>query len=256
MSAPCCNRRASNRTQFGESMRSSKVSSMATIRWLSGMRAMSALSSVVLPLAVPPLRRILRQVCNTRSASSRMCAGSAPCETSCAAEKDGVPKRRTQMATRDPSPNRASRMGRGKRAGPRPGARDTDAADNQERVDESVKHRAARRCPSLRSRLEPQPRGAVTRRAVAQRRNRASGLTRPLAEAIRGFDSGFGVDFVGGSLARPAAVWCKSFVFSLLPIRKVLVLPFAWGVSPPLPVVSLLFSVSYPQVTSLLLLVL
>ena len=72
---------------------------------------MSALSSVVLPLAVPPLRRILRQVCNTRSASSRMCAGSAPCETSCATEKDGVPKRRTQMAKRDPSPNRASRMG-------------------------------------------------------------------------------------------------------------------------------------------------
>ena len=34
---------------------------------------------------------------------------------------------------------------------------------------------------------------AVTRRAVAQRRSRASGLTRPSAEAIRGFDSGFGV---------------------------------------------------------------
>ena len=33
---------------------------------------------------------------------------------------------------------------------------------------------------------EPQPWGAVTRRAVAQRRSRASGLTRPLAEAIRG----------------------------------------------------------------------
>ena len=31
------------------------------------------------------------------------------------------------------------------------------------------------------SRLEPQPRGAVTRRAVAQRRSRASGLTRPSA---------------------------------------------------------------------------
>ena len=34
------------------------------------------------------------------------------------------------------------------------------------------------------SRLEPQPRGAVTRRAVAQRRSRASGLTRLSAEAI------------------------------------------------------------------------
>ena len=129
MSAPCCNPRASNRTQFGELMRSSKVSSMATIRSSSGMRAMSALSSVVLPLPVPPLTRILRRVCNTRSASSRMCAGRAPCATSCAAEKDRVPKRRTvmatcglaggtQMATRDPSPNRASRIGRGKRAGP------------------------------------------------------------------------------------------------------------------------------------------
>ena len=38
--------------------------------------------------------------------------------------------------------------------------------------------------------LKPQPRGAVTRRAVGQRRSRASGLTRPLAEAIRGFGSG------------------------------------------------------------------
>ena len=36
-------------------------------------------------------------------------------------------------------------------------------------------------------RLEPQPRGAVTRRAVAQRGSRASGLTRLSAEAIRGF---------------------------------------------------------------------
>ena len=72
-------------------------------------------------------------------------------------------------------------------------------------------------------------------------------LTRPLAAAIRVFDSGFGVVFVVGSLARSAAVWCKAFVFSSLPIRKVLVLPFAGGVSPPLPVVSLLFLVSYPQ---------
>ena len=76
---------------------------------------------------------------------------------------------------------------------------------------------------------EPQPWGAVTRRAVAQRRSRASGLTRPLAKAIRGFDSGFGVDFVVGPLARSAAVWCKAFVFSSLPIRKVLVLPFREG---------------------------
>ena len=37
-------------------------------------------------------------------------------------------------------------IGLGKHAGPRPGARDTDAADDQERTDESVKHGAARRC--------------------------------------------------------------------------------------------------------------
>ena len=135
----------------------------------------------------------------------------------------------TQMATRDPSPNRASRIGRGKRAGPRRGARDTDAADDQERADESLKHRAARRCPSLPSRLEPRPRGAVTRRAVAQRRSRASGLPRPSAEAIRGFDSGFGLGFVVVPVARSAAVWCKAFVFSFLRIRKVLVLPFREG---------------------------
>ena len=56
-------------------------------------------------------------------------------------------------------------------------------------------------------RLEPQPRGAVTRRAVAQRRSRASGLTRPLAEAIRGFDSGLGLILLSVRLPRSAAVW-------------------------------------------------
>ena len=74
-------------------------------------------------------------------------------------------------------------------------------------------------------RLEPQPWGAVTRRAVAQRRSRASGLTRPLAEAIHGF----GLGFVADPLVRTAAVWCKVFVFSSLPIRKVLVSPFGEG---------------------------
>ena len=56
------------------------------------------------------------------------------------------------------------------------------------------------------SRLEPQPRGAVTRRAVAQRRSRASGLTRPLAEAIRGFDSGLGLILLSVRFPRSAAV--------------------------------------------------
>ena len=40
-------------------------------------------------------------------------------------------------------------------------------------------------------RLEPQPRGTVTRRAVAQRRSRVSDLARLLAKAIRGFGLGF-----------------------------------------------------------------
>ena len=95
---------------------------MATIRSSSGMSAMSALSSVVLPLPAPPLTRMLRRVCNVFSAAARMCSGSAPCATSCAAEKDRLPKRRTvmatdglaggtQIATREPSPRRASRTG-------------------------------------------------------------------------------------------------------------------------------------------------
>ena len=80
-------------------------------------------------------------------------------------------------------------------------------------------------------------------RAVAQRRSRASGLTCLLAEAIRGFDSGL----LPGPLACSAAVLCKSFVFSSLPIRKVLVLDFAGASAPPLSLFSLLFSASYPQ---------
>ena len=55
--------------------------------------------------------------------------------------------------------------------------------------------RAERNLSAIPATPEPQPRGAVTRRAVAQRRSRAGGLTRPLAEAIRGF----GLDFVVGS---------------------------------------------------------
>ena len=45
------------------------------------------------------------------------------------------------------------------------------------------------------------------------------------------YSTGF-LGFVVGPLARSAAVWCKSFVLSSLPIRKVLVLNFAGGVSP------------------------
>ena len=84
----------------------------------------------------------------------------------------------------------------------------------------------------------------VTRRAVAKRRRRTAPWPVPLLRLSGFFGLGFGVD----PLARSAAVLYKSFFFSSLPIRKVLVLPFAGGVSPPLPVVSLLFSASYPQI--------
>ena len=96
-------------------------------------------------------------------------------------------------------------------------------------------------------RLEPQPRGAVTRRAVAQRRSRASGLTRPLAEAIRGLILVLGWVLLSVRLPCSAAVWRKSFVLSLLPIRKVLVLSFLRARQRPSSCGLLLFSVSYPQ---------
>ena len=100
------------------------------------------------------------------------------------------------------------------------------------------------------SRLEPQPRGTVTRRAIAQRRSRTSGLTRPSAAAIRGF--------VVGPLGRSAALWRKSFVFTSLPIRKFLVLPFAGALAPLLGGFSFVFSelstaVVAPTTCSLLL---
>ena len=50
---------------------------------------------------------------------------------------------------------------------------------------------------------EPQPWGAVTRRAVAQRRSRASGLTRPSAEAIRGLILVLGLILLSVSLPVP-----------------------------------------------------
>ena len=69
VTAPVWSPRASKRTQFGESIRSSSVSSMATIRSSAGMSSMSALRSVVLPLPVPPLTRMLRRVWRVRSAA-------------------------------------------------------------------------------------------------------------------------------------------------------------------------------------------
>ena len=72
-------------------------------------------------------------------------------------------------------------IGLGKRAGPRPGAPDTDAADDQERADESVKHRAARRCSSSgpRAGRGAFPQGYIQTGATPPRR-RGGGLTRCL----------------------------------------------------------------------------
>ena len=95
-------------------------------------------------------------------------------------------------------------------------------------------------------------RGALSpARAVAQRRRRAGGLTHPLAEAIRGFDSGFGGRFCCRS-ACPfrRAVWYKSLFFQFFTYKEGFGFAFCGGdVSPPppLPVVSLFFSASYPQ---------
>ena len=108
------------------------VSSMATIRSSSGSNSMSALSSVVFPDPVPPETRMLRRVCNTRSAFACTPSGSAPCATRSSAENVRLPKRRTvmatvglaggtQMATREPSSRRASTIG--ELAGSRPRGR-------------------------------------------------------------------------------------------------------------------------------------
>ena len=56
------------------------------------------------------------------------------------------------------------------------------------------------------------------------RQTRPQEWTRLSAAAIRGFDSGFGLGFVVDPLARSAAVFRKSFVFSYLSIRKGLIL--------------------------------
>ena len=57
--------------------------------------------------------------------------------------------------------------------------------------------------------------------AVAQRRSRASGVTRLSGV---GYPGVLILVLEGDPLARRSAVLCKSFVFSSLPIRKVLIL--------------------------------
>ena len=85
------------------------------------------------------------------------------------------------------------------------------------------------------------------------RQTRPQEWTRLSAAAIRGFDSGFGLGFVVDPLARSAAVFSKSFVFSYLPLRKVLV--FREGRAPLLGGFSFVFS-ELSTDSSLLLLVL
>ena len=81
-------------------MRSSNVSSMATIRSSSGSSSMSALSNVVLPLPVPPLTRIFRRVWRVRSAAWRMCLRQrAVLHELRRRRRIAVPNRRTVMAT-------------------------------------------------------------------------------------------------------------------------------------------------------------
>ena len=76
---------------------------------------------------------------------------------------------------------------------------------------------------------------------------RGNGDPASSASTLGGSYPGFGLGFVVGPLARSAAVWCKYFVFSSLPIRKVLVLPFWEGRLPLSWVFSLLFSARYSQ---------
>ena len=68
----------------------------------------------------------------------------------------------------------------------------------------------------------------------------------PRAAPWRRLSGGFGWVLLSVRLPVPLQYEVSLF-FSSLPIRKVLVLPFAGGVSPPLPVFALLFSASYPQ---------
>ena len=60
VTAPSCRPLASKRTQLARSMRSSKVSSIATMRSSTGSSSMRALSKVGLPDPVPPETRMLR----------------------------------------------------------------------------------------------------------------------------------------------------------------------------------------------------
>ena len=73
-------------------------------------------------------------------------------------------------------------------------------------------------------RLEPQPRGESSRWRGSYAFATALRVTAPLGCGYPGFWV-----LLSSRFPRSAAVCCKSFVFSFLPIRKVLVLPFREG---------------------------
>ena len=131
------------------------------------------------------------------------------------AEAERAPARRTSPITIPPAP--AHRL-----LAQRCRVRSSSAAPRRQSLTWVVAwwasaSQASRRCADLAPSFFA---GGVTRRAVVQRRSRASGLTRLSAAAIRGF----GLGFVAVTLSSSAAVWCKLCVFSFLSIRKALVL--------------------------------
>ena len=115
--------RVSRRTTWGCCRRSSAVSSIVTIRWLAGMALDKMLSSVVLPLPVPPEIRML-SLERTMAVSKSIMPGVRDLFSSKSETFSGTAgKRRTESTgpsmakggmtalTREPSGSRASTMG-------------------------------------------------------------------------------------------------------------------------------------------------
>ena len=153
------------------------------------------------------------------------------------AEAERAPARRTSPITIPPAP--AHRL-----VAQRCRVRSSSAAPRRQSLTWVVAwwasaSQASRRCADLAPSFFA---GGVTRRAVVQRRSRASGLTRLSAAAIRGF----GLGFVAVTLSSSAAVWCKLCVFSFFIYKEGF--GFDFGLS--------VFGRFYPQSSSLLLLVL
>ena len=109
--------------------------------------------------------------------------------------------------------------------------------------------RGRQKAPLLQSLLQSPPLDALSLRQGA---SQAAGAAPTLRSGPAGDSAPWrrlsGVlGFVVGPLAPSTAVFRKSFVFSFFTYKEGFGFAFCGGVSPPLPVVSLLFSVSYPQ---------